>query len=116
MAEHVSEVEEQNNVNFPDHTGEFNRGIVVKTHILGLSKRWAVARSHLGVVKVKNFPPNTSSHVRGKFRAQNVVAEFESLKRILIANFRWKIEPDRGSGSELILTRASCGGISRYLR
>lgn len=39
MAEHVSEVEEQNNVNFPEHTGEFNRGIVVKTHILGLSKR-----------------------------------------------------------------------------
>lgn len=37
MAEHVSEVEEQNN--FPEHTGEFNRGIFVKTHILALSKR-----------------------------------------------------------------------------
>ena len=36
---HPVKNEGQNNVNFPDHTGEFNRGIVVKTHILGLSKR-----------------------------------------------------------------------------
>lgn len=111
----MSEVEEQNDVNFPEDTGEFKRGIVVKPHILGISNRWAAAKSRLWVVKLKNFPQNTGSHVRGKFRARNEVAEFKSSKRSVIAHFRWKIEPDRGSISELILTLASCGGISRYL-